>query len=170
MSQPTESFKKYLEKLGTLKVPFSSTLRAVRLPDLQCCEYDGVYSDLQMPESLLSRKPCSGKYGIRSTFEALDVFRFLKQKGVRHVKNVRVLDCVIHPHSISKIKECLENLDVRSLEWRKRDLSLTLVKTIAPNVTKLHLYSSGNEDVLHFWEMTGLANLKKVRRIIHFML
>jgi hypothetical protein len=162
MSQPKQSFKRYLDNLKNLDIEFSSTLKAVNLPDLQCSEYSGIDSDITGPGIAPSNK-CGRKYGVRSTYEAVDVFNFLRvEREVRCVKSVKVPDCIVHPHPNLKIRECLRDLDIRSLHWRKRDLSLSLVKEVAPNVAELHLYSSGNEDVLRFWSQTGLSELPEV--------
>ncbi len=163
MSQPIQSFKSYLQNLKSLEVEFNSTLKAVNLPDLQCAEYEGDHPDPEIPGEPVTHIKCSGKYGVRSTYEALEVFDFLRsERGVSLVKSVKVPDCMVHPHSNLKIKACLQGFDVYSLDWRKRDLSLNLVKDVAPNVAELHLYSSGNEDVLHFWAESGLSKLKEV--------
>lgn len=107
---------------------------------------------------------CEGKYGMRKSCEALKIFNFLRERGVQRVKAVKVQDCVIHPHSSSTIKACLEKFDVYSLDWRKHDMSLIHVKDFAPNIQRLNLYSSGNEDILHYWAEIGVPRLKKVNR------
>ena len=73
---------------------------------------------------------------------------------------VIVPDCPIHPHSDEEIKKSLKDVKVRSVHWRKRDLSISSLRHAFQNVERLHLYSSGNNDILEYWANTGLAELK----------
>jgi len=163
LSHPLQNFRYYLSNLEDLDVPFNSTLKAVNLPDLQCPEYEGNHPDDEISGQSATLFRCNGRYGVRSTHEACSIFDFLRKKDVKFIKSIKVLDCFVHPHSNLKIKACLKGFDVTCLNWRKRDLSLNLVKEVAPEIKELHLYSSGNEDVLHFWAQTGLSQLKSVR-------
>src|SRR5208282_4980410 len=99
----------------------------------------------------------------REPGDACLIFDSLRKRGVRYVLEVTVPDCPIHPHSDEAIIQCLKGLHVRHLDWRKRDLSVATLLQAAPEVEEVHLYSSGNLDVLSHWaSYEGLYHLPKV--------
>ena len=72
-------------------------------------------------------------------------------------------DCPEHPYLDSAITKALQGADVRILNWRKKDISIAGLRKAAPNVGSLHLYSSGNLDVLRYWtSYQGLCQFKEV--------
>jgi hypothetical protein len=130
-----QNFSKYLKEREKLGIRFNAVLKSVKLPDLHCDD----------------EHKCHHKRGVRSTYEACDVFKYLLENNVRCIKEVRVPDCLAHPHSNFRIRECLSGFNIKRLDWRKHDFSLTLIREVAPGLQELKLYSSGNEDTLQFW-------------------
>ena len=118
-----------------------------------------------MPNLVCSAiKSCSSlSHGVRNVPEALTVFKVLQVKGVTHIVEVIVPDCPIHPHKNKDIIESLCSFHVRILDWKKRDLSVELLRRASPEVEELHLYSSGNQGILDQWASDeGLCRLEKV--------
>ena len=147
-------FEAWMEDLGHHRVAFDSSLRIVKLPELQCTR----------------SQPCSSlEYGLRTGDSAPvpSIFNYLVSdtngRPVRRILEENVRDCSLHPHSNSSIRKCLGMMEVKLLNWRKKDLDLNVIKSAAPNVEELTLYSSGNEDVLTSWtSYKGLYELINV--------
>ncbi|KAK6949938.1 hypothetical protein Daesc_008261 [Daldinia eschscholtzii] len=96
--------------------------------------------------------------------EAVSILQWLRKcKNVKCVFKLRVQDSRHHPHSEEDIEKALEKLDVRELDWRRVDLSVTSVFEAIPGVEKLWLYSSGSMVALDHWlGENGLRKLPKV--------
>ncbi len=94
-------------------------------------------------------------------------FDWLRSKrGVKRIVKLMVYD---HPHAPcgdKVIKSCLKGFDIRSLDWDKEDLSVSLLaeKDIAPNLQELWLTWSGRDSALLGWSNKehGLRMLTKV--------
>ncbi|OCK77506.1 hypothetical protein K432DRAFT_427966 [Lepidopterella palustris CBS 459.81] len=144
LSNPATQFSPYMKARTALDVPVFPFLKYVRLPDLQCS----------------AKRPCiTTPYGGRIDPEALQVFNYLRGKGVTHIDEVTVPDCMLHPHSDQEIKDSLRGIRVRSIDWRKKDLSISSLQDDFRRVEELHLYSSGNKDVLDYWAKYALPEL-----------
>ncbi|OIW33083.1 hypothetical protein CONLIGDRAFT_162383 [Coniochaeta ligniaria NRRL 30616] len=101
---------------------------------------------------------------IRDIFgqEGLVIIKWLRMvKGVRKVMKLKVLDSRHEPHKEEVIEECIRNLQVEELDWRRTDLSIETVKDASPGVQRLHLYSSGDwAPLLHWVSADGLNRLE----------
>jgi hypothetical protein len=139
----------YLEDvLETMRLQFFDNLIIVKLPDLRC------RPDLSCPRSkqIFSAEK---KSGVLQLFQ-----KFLRGK---HIHEIVVPDCPDHPHTNQEIEDILADSDVRVLNWRRADISITMLRKVAPNIESLHLYSSGNQDVLDYWtSYFGLYRFEKV--------
>lgn len=84
-------------------------------------------------------------------------------KGVRNVFEVRVQDSRYTPHSEEDIEHALGGLEIQELDWRRLDLSIYTILSCAPDIEKLHLYSSGSLATIDHWTgpngVTMLANV-----------
>ncbi|OIW30896.1 subtilisin-like protein [Coniochaeta ligniaria NRRL 30616] len=96
--------------------------------------------------------------------EALFIFNWLRDcRDVERVFQVRVDDCRHCPTSEEDIEAALSGLDVKHLDWRRTDLSVSSIVAAAKNVETLHLYSSGNLAALdHWFGPEGVSLLKKL--------
>jgi len=104
--------------------------------------------------------------GIRIKGEAPAVFEFLRGSDVTHILKVVVPDCLSHPHSSQDIITSLSGLNVRDLDWRKKDLTVDTILAAVPDVELLCLYASGNDVVLQHWiGKKGLERLEKLRHL-----
>ena len=149
-------FIAYVSGLNSLSIQFSTYMQAIELPELECT-----------PD-----KPCHDPKA-RSHGEgcAVCVFGTLKRdhqdkygRQVEYVHKIVVPDCLDHPHTNEEIENALAGLDVRVLDWRKKDISLMLLRKVARNVERLHLYSSGSTELLSYWtSYMGLYRFRKVK-------
>ena len=143
----------FVAYLGVLKsnrfnIKFHETLKRVTLPNLSCSE---------------NRSCDATNHGLRKSYEAWVVFDYLRSKGVKHIIEVVVPDCMVHPHANKYIIAALRPFDVRRLKWRKLNLGVRTIAMAAPEVEQLTLYSSGDIDALYQWADTdGLCRLPKV--------
>ena len=91
------------------------------------------------------------------------IFGFLKSKGVKHIIEVIVPDCMVHPHANKHIINALQPFNVKRLKWRKLDLGFKTIAMAAPEVEGLTLYSSGDKDALfQLVNVDGLCQLPQV--------
>ena len=149
-------FKEYVNDLQDHNVEFNTYLKLVRLPELAC----------------VGRESCVDlKDGLRCRPEAVKVFDYLWEKGVRNILKVVVPDCPVHPHTNQAIRNLLQKFSIKRLEWRKKDLSVQTLMTAAPKLEKIRLFASGNQDVLDHWASPeGLSRLRQVYRSLLRML
>lgn len=83
-------------------------------------------------------------------------------KSVRKVLDVRIEDCRHYFHTEEDIELCLKPFDVKNLDWYRVDLSIDTITQAAPNVSSLHLYSSGGLAAIDHWVgPNGVRMLKK---------
>lgn len=104
---------------------------------------------------------------IRKIFEWLK-----KQKQVRRILKLVVIDDEALPCSDSTFEDCLRDFDIRYLNWNKEDLCTdTLRNAGLSNMKELWLSWSGRNSVLHSWSCkeSGLAKFSQVWRINHFL-
>ncbi|EPE29825.1 Subtilisin-like protein [Glarea lozoyensis ATCC 20868] len=80
--------------------------------------------------------------------EFVKIFDWLRQKGVRTILEISVQDDELNPHCDEAIEVALHGLGVETLNWVKLDLNSDVLFHSAQEVKVLHLYSSGNNDVL----------------------
>ena len=124
-------------------IKFESVLRYVHFPDLS-----------QIP--LLKDQK-------RDREEVPLILRWLRQKGVKSILRLVVPDCRANPLDEEKICTCIEGFGVKELDWRRLDLGIEPIVSLASTLTVLHLYSSGNWAVLSHWvSEVGLERLEKV--------
>jgi hypothetical protein len=130
------------------KIKFFTHLVRVKLPDLRCRK----------------GRPCTRSSQTKQKGEVSGVLQVFNTycKGLK-IHQVIVPDCPDHPHSDHDIELALGDADVRILDWRKNDMSISMLRVVAPNIEKLHLYSSGNEDVVEYWSSyLGLSRFPQV--------
>ncbi|PWY74518.1 subtilisin-like protein, partial [Aspergillus sclerotioniger CBS 115572] len=132
-----------IEKIAST-LDFEDTLRLVHLPKLEPLSF-----------TTPARKP--GKTDIEKVFENLfnDVTKIFK---------VTVDDLCDPPYQDAAIKECLKGKNIETWDWKKLDMCPDVIFEAAPGLTKLHLYWSGRNVVLHGW--MGLCRLGHVEKII----
>ena len=59
--------------------------------------------------------------------------------------------------------ECVKGFGVEELNWRRLDLCIETIEELAPTLSVLHLYSSGNWAALSHWiSKDGLVSLRNV--------
>jgi hypothetical protein len=97
------------------------------------------------------------------------IFLFKWLKGERNVKTILkvIVDDLQEPaHSDEAIEIALKGMSVEDWDWRKTDLCLEVIYTVAPAVRIVHLYWSGNNATLRGWsEPEGLAKLEKLEKV-----
>lgn len=91
-----------------------------------------------------------------------DIFKWLKDNGVKKVVRVSVLDYGDYPHSDSAIEEALGSLEVEIWDWKKVDICSDVISNSSKAVREISLYSSGNTAVLMGWgSPQGFVDRKK---------
>jgi hypothetical protein len=90
------------------------------------------------------------------------IFDLLYNKKVKKIIKLIVDDDEDIPHS-DEIIEKLSRFEIEEWDWRKMDICSEVIRTAAPDVQQVFLYSSGNNSVLRGWSCSdGLNQLKKV--------
>ena len=159
-NSPTHNFTSLTEAIrAELKTPsglnvqsapiisFESVLRYVHFPDLN--------QKTLSEDSRLERQ------------ESFWILSWLRKKGVKSILKLVVPDCRTNPLNEENLGKCLEGFEVEELNWRRLDLGIEPIVTLAPTLAVLHLYSSGNWAVLCHWvSKDGLERLEKVRMLI----
>jgi hypothetical protein len=126
-SEEKEEEKEESRPIISFGLAFESTLKYVQLP--------------VFPQLKFTKQP-----------PATLIFEWLSRcKGVEHILEIRVDDGEFSRHSEEDIEASLTRFDVRDLDWRRVDLSIDSVMRAAPNVERLHLYSSGNLGTIDHW-------------------
>lgn len=94
------------------------------------------------------------------------LFKWLKGVGVKTILKVIVDDLQEPAHSDGAIEAALKGMSVEDWDWRKTDLCLEVIHTVAPTARIVHLYWSGNNATLRGWgEIEGLAKLEKLEKV-----
>jgi hypothetical protein len=84
--------------------------------------------------------------------EAVSILQWLKVcKCVKRVFEVTVDDCRYCPSTEEDIEMALRDLGVQHLDWRRTDLSITSIASVAKDLKTLHLYSSGSLAAIEHW-------------------
>ncbi|OIW30488.1 hypothetical protein CONLIGDRAFT_630469, partial [Coniochaeta ligniaria NRRL 30616] len=125
----------------------------------------------------------AGKWAGAGNIDLYMVFQWLKEKkglektGVKKIIEVLVEDGAKpdgraddqegreqKPHSDEVIVECLKDLGVEILDWRRLDIPTdVIVDAAGESVKTLYLYCSGLRAVLQSWaDQRGLARLREV--------
>ena len=109
----------------------------------------------------MSRKTCEGQ---KEELQAVPlILGWLRQKDVKSILRLVVPDCRVNPLAEDRMCTCLEGFGVVELNWRRLDLGIEPILSLASTLTVLHLYSSGNWAVLSHWVSEGgLQRLEKV--------
>ncbi|OTB14237.1 hypothetical protein K445DRAFT_319408 [Daldinia sp. EC12] len=93
-------------------------------------------------------------------------FKWLKKKNVEQIVKLVVKDNPDRNCSDETIEACLDDFDVRYLDWNKADLCIDTIRKKAPNVAHLWLHSSGSNTVLWSWsDSSGLRSLPKLTQV-----
>lgn len=95
------------------------------------------------------------------------LFKWLKGGGnVKTILKVIVDDLQEPAHSDEAIEAALKGMSVEDWDWRKTDLCLEVIHSVAPTARIVHLYWSGNNAVLRGWsEPEGLAKLERLENV-----
>ncbi|KAL7795975.1 hypothetical protein V8C37DRAFT_414279 [Trichoderma ceciliae] len=157
------------------------------LNDIQICfDYKGLPSDIH-DNVFIERFSKDNNSGIRFD-EVLMYVRFpqvtLYSKGVRRILKVEVDDSGKTPHSDESIRNSLDKIVVKHLDWSKTDLDPRLICQLSSNaeasnadpenkspatrneLREITLKWSGNNAVLRSWsEFEGLPQLPKLETI-----
>lgn len=123
-------------------IKFESILRYVHFPDMSRKTWEGQKEELQ---------------------EVPLILRWLRQKEVKSILRLVVPDCRLNPLAEDGLCTCLEDFGVVKLNWRRLDLGIEPILSLASTLTVLYLYSSGNWAVFSHWVSEGgLQKLEKV--------
>jgi hypothetical protein len=133
------------DALPPFDVEFEPTLKYVELP-----AFDGIEASRREEAKVI-----------------LDWLR--KSRNVEKIFHLSVTDSLHEPHSEETIEEAVKHFDIEILDWRRIDLSIRTIRDAAPNVRRLHLYSSGNWAALDHWiGPDGVCTLPKVCIASHY--
>lgn len=85
--------------------------------------------------------------------EVFDILDWLRdKKKVQSIIELTVPDRLVNPHDEEGIAEYVEKFDVKHLNWKCLDLSLSVFTlAIRKKIVELHLYSSGKRAVIDHW-------------------
>ncbi|KAH8684970.1 hypothetical protein BGZ61DRAFT_548742 [Ilyonectria robusta] len=137
--------------LGQLEryLAFESTLRSVILPKFK-------FESLQQASNDVGR-------------DAVRMFSWLRKRGVRKILEIVVIDSEESSHSDESIQNALEGFEVEIWDWRRSDITSSVIASSSSVVKDLTLYFSGNETILEDWcGSGGFANeilFPELRRI-----
>lgn len=149
------------QSLGRLlyRIDFEDVLRYVALPRISFLKDDD-----HSPTTRVSRETVDepGRGDVRLVFDYLR-----HKKKVKRILRVIVDDLESPSHSDEAIEFALAGMNVEAWDWRRYDLCIETVFQVAPEVTELSLYWSGNKTVLCGWSETlcGLPRLTKLRKL-----
>ncbi|PYI33496.1 hypothetical protein BP00DRAFT_117362 [Aspergillus indologenus CBS 114.80] len=158
-----ESSSRYIDQdwisRGLEYLCFEDTLQYVALPHLELTKkVQSVDSRFARVRSLLP----DGE-GRR---DMVFMFDFLRKKGVSRILRVIVDDTTSPAHSDEAIEQALGGFRVEVWDWRKIDISIDTIISVALDVREVYLYWSGNNAVLRGWsDHGGLAQLKSLRTV-----
>ena len=173
-------YEQNVQKPACFNVAFEPVLKTVRFPDFECMlrreEYSSQndlrskslrriedFNNLDLPsKDELQGSNLTPKSGRRD--EVSKVLRWLYDiKGVRKIYQLVVPDYFVDPHTEETIENAIKPFEVETLDWRRLDLGIDSIQASAPEVRRLHLYSSGNRAALsHWYSSEGIKTLKQV--------
>lgn len=125
----------------------------------------GVTSDLGLVEPVTIPE-----WKIKARKDRMDrlgkFFEWLRtKKRVKRILKLIIKDDPELPCSDEIIEKCLENFDVRYLDWNKDDIDIQCLQSKAASLRELWLSWSGRNSTLIAWASKdyGLPSLKQVR-------
>ncbi|KAL4981966.1 hypothetical protein BDW68DRAFT_182999 [Aspergillus falconensis] len=92
--------------------------------------------------------------GERLDYNARDAFRtfeWLRQRGVRKIIDVVVVDSENPCHSNETIQDALEGFEVETWDWQRNDIPSSVIASSSSVVNQLTLYFSGSEATMKDW-------------------
>jgi len=113
---------------------------------------------------LMFNRPENNEAG-RTDMEIL--FKLLRDRNVRHIVKLIVLDLEKPAHSDMSIENCLSGFKtIEILDWRKLDICPQTIIKACRDVVELHLYWSGSNGILRAWSaIDGLATLPRLSKV-----
>jgi len=95
------------------------------------------------------------------------LFKLLRDKEVRHIVKLIVIDLEKPAHSDMSIENCLSGFKtIEIFDWRKIDICPQTIIKACPAVVELHLYWSGTNGILGAWSaIDGLATLPRLETV-----
>ncbi|RAH68474.1 S8 family peptidase [Aspergillus aculeatinus CBS 121060] len=158
-----ESSSRYIDQdwisRGLEYLCFEDTLQYVALPRLELTK------KVQSVDSRFARVRNSLPDG-EGRRDMVFMFDFLRKKGVSRILRVIVDDTTSPAHNDEAIEQALGGFRVELWDWRKIDISLDTIISVALDVREVYLYWSGNNAVLRGWsDHSGLAQLKSLRTV-----
>jgi hypothetical protein len=94
------------------------------------------------------------------------VFDFLRDRGVKKIIRVSVVDHPGPSHSDSVIESCLKGFEIEEWNWKKVDLCTDVIASSSVSAREISLYSSCNNAVLKYWaSREGLLNTIKFPKV-----
>jgi hypothetical protein len=140
-----------LDDVEDIGVEFRAKMHSVIFPDLTCND----------------EAPCRLSNILEDEMKGSPVFQTIqigmKQNGMETLHKLTIPDCPRHPHSDRIIQDAISGLDLKVLDWSKKDPSIRSLYKAATDVENLHLRSSGHPDILAFW--TGESGLNRFRKV-----
>ncbi|EHK42138.1 hypothetical protein TRIATDRAFT_322237 [Trichoderma atroviride IMI 206040] len=134
----SQSFTKYIKSLKDLQsdyMKFEAVLKYASFPDLE-------------EKIAFSQGSSVNMFGTDHS-EICDAVQWLKGRKVTEILELVVSDRLHSPHRDDQVIDCVNNLHVRILDWKKPDLYLPGLET--DHIQHLTLYSSGNQSVIDQW-------------------
>jgi hypothetical protein len=130
---------------------YEETLRYAEFPSL----------DLLVEEREVFSESSHLKHEHTEVFKILD---WLKEKKVTTIIKLKVPDRLINAHDDMKMAEWVNYFNVKILDWKVLDLSISVLKKdTKQRLEELHLYSSGNRAVINHWfSAEGISSLTNV--------
>ncbi|KAK4205446.1 putative peptidase [Triangularia verruculosa] len=123
-------------------------------------------SPRETTSKLLAKRQSQQPKPGRGRTDLVFLFKWLRDKSVKHILKVVVDDWPKTPHSDKAIEDCLKSFEVECLEWRKFDLCPETLLVACRDVQHLHLWWSGNRAILRAWSAPdGLARLEKLTTV-----
>ena len=115
-------------------------------------------------QRMILTPPSSSDAG-RTDMEIL--FKLLRDKEVRHIVKLIVIDLEKPAHSDMSIENCLSGFKtIEIFDWRKIDICPQTIIKACPAVVELHLYWSGTNGILGAWSaIDGLATLPRLETV-----
>lgn len=94
------------------------------------------------------------------------VFDFLRERGVKKIIRLSVVDHPSPSHGDSVIEECLKKFEVEEWDWKRVDLCTDVIANSTASAREISLYSSCNNAVLKYWaSQEGLLNSGKFPKV-----
>lgn len=159
MTLETNLTYEYFEALSK-HVRFETILHHVDLPNMSVQKGDNWFKGApDLEERFKAIRDLTGV----GRADLAKVFMWLRNNGVRKILEIHAVDSSGTSHCDEAIELSIQGFDVEVLNWERVDISSDVFANSAPDVRELHLYASGNNEVLRGWSSKdGLPRLKKV--------